>query len=496
MIKIKSIKNKIVTISGKYDYHINQCFLLSKYVIGYVIIAENDIAKLLTIGDIREVKINELVKEIKDANIVRLYENYFGNIITPFGQLLTNSEAGKGELISQSTLEGEHINILDRKKINEPLSTGLMIIDLMVSIGKGQRELIIGDRNTGKTTIATNVIVNQENKIKTVYVAIGQKKSNIVALRQFLNIYGVSDSTIIIHASSDNSTEQFYAPHIGIAMAEAIAKGGEDVLVILDDLSKHANICREISLLLERNPGHEAYPSDMFSIHSSILERGGSFNNKYKNSTITILPIVETINGDIASTIPSNLISITDGQIFTSVDKFNEGIFPAIDIPKSVSRTGSLVRHETIREISLGLKREYIILNDLKKYNEMSIQVTDEVKMRIKKFAILEKILSQPNADVYDNSYMFILLSLYFNDFINEDTIINDFRMKINKFAEIDKSVSKVLETIPNSKVSLVQRMDYVCIVINPILNAINSIFDSNISKPNWLNVIGGIKED
>ena len=494
MIKIKNIKNKIITIYGKHDFHINQCFLLSKKVFGYVIIAENDTAKLLVVGDTKDVKVNDVIKEVKNGNVVRLYRNFFGNVITPFGKLLTNSADGVGQLLSKSTFEGEYIDILDRKKINEPLSTGLMIIDTMISIGKGQRELIIGDRNTGKTTIATNIIINQENKIKTVYVAIGQKRSNIVALREFLNIYGVNKSTIIIYASPDNPTEQFYAPHIGISIAESIAKLGEDVLVILDDLSKHANVCREISLLLERNPGREAYPSDIFSTHSSILERGGSFNNKYRNSTITILPIVETINGDIASTIPSNLISITDGQIFTSIDKFNEGVFPAIDIPKSVSRTGSVVRHKTIREISLGLKREYIILNDLKKYNEMSIQVTDNVKKKIKKFYILEQILSQKNSDVYDNKYMFILLSLYLSGSINEETKFHNFRRIINKFSLFDKSIPNILKMIEDDTIDLSKKISYVSIVFQPILNAINGKFDSNISKHDWLNMMKGDK--
>ncbi|MCK5789038.1 MAG: ATP F0F1 synthase subunit alpha, partial [Chlamydiia bacterium] len=322
MPKISKIKDNIVTISGEYKYKQDQYFKLSSNSKGFVLSATPNEAQLLVIGNPSELKMNTEVSPTSDTSAIEVHEHYFGKIITPIGDVVHPTNNNKeSKIFGKGDLESKTPSILDRVPLNRPLNTGLLVVDTMIPIGKGQRELIIGDRNTGKTTIALNAIINQnDKKTKVIYVAIGQKRNSVIQSYNILKENNSIDDTIIIFANPDSSAEQFLAPKIGMAMAEAIAYQGYDVLIVFDDLTKHANVYREVSLSIGRNPGREAYPTDIFYQHSSLLERAGSFNNKYKNGTITALPIVETVQGDIASLIPSNVISITDGQIFTSHD--------------------------------------------------------------------------------------------------------------------------------------------------------------------------------
>lgn len=385
MPKITKIHDNIVTIEGKYDYKQDQLFRLSKDAIGFVISATTTEANLLAVGDPSTIVNKKTVTKISDTfDKVEVYSNFFGSIITPFGQILHPDKKSNGTLLGKGMIDAPSPELLDRIKLSNPLETGIIAIDTMIPIGCGQRELIIGDRNTGKTTIALNAIINQKDKnVKTIYVSVGQKRNSVINTYNILEENGALQDAIIIFSNPDSSAEQFLAPRIGMAMAEALAYKGQDVLVIIDDLTKHANVYREISLSIGKNPGREAYPTDIFYQHSRLLERAGRFNAKYKNGSITCLPIVETVQGDIASLIPSNVISITDGQIFTSSDLFNEGKFPAINIGLSVSRTGSAVQSKGLKFASRGLKTEYSALFEIKKFSDMSIDISDELKGKI-----------------------------------------------------------------------------------------------------------------
>ena len=452
MPKISKIKDNIVTIKGNYKYKQEQYFQLSSNSKGFVLSATADEAQLLVIGNPSELKMNTDVTPTKDTSAVEVHEHYFGKIITPIGEVVhpVNNDS-QSKLFGTGDLDSKTPSILDRVPLNRPLNTGLLVVDTMIPIGKGQRELIIGDRNTGKTTIALNAIINQKDKkTKVIYVAIGQKRNSVIQSYNILKENDSMDDSIIIFANPDSSAEQFLAPNIGMAMAEAIAYKGYDVLIVFDDLTKHANVYREVSLSIGRNPGREAYPTDIFYQHSSLLERAGSFNKKYNNGTITALPIVETVQGDIASLIPSNVISITDGQIFTSHDMFNNGEYPAIDVQLSVSRTGSSVQSKMIKRISKSMKAEHAKLFEIKKFAEMSIDVSDDLSKKIEQWNGLNNILLQFGYVGYSKEMIVVLIEMFKAGAMGRLISPRDFSLVIQNFM-LEDEVGKIIASKINS---------------------------------------------
>jgi F-type H+-transporting ATPase subunit alpha len=289
-----------------------------------------------------------------------------GRVVNPLGDPVD----GKGSLVAEEWLpvESPAPPVIDRGPVDTPLQTGIISIDAMIPIGKGQRELIIGDRQTGKTAIAIDAIINQKDKdVYCVYCAIGQKSSSVAAIIKNLEKFGALDYTFVVFASaSDSAALQYLAPYSAVAMAEHFMRQGKDVLVIYDDLSKHAVAYRTISLLLRRPPGREAFPGDVFYLHSRLLERAAKLSKEKGGGSITALPIVETQAGDISSYIPTNVISITDGQIFLDSEQFNAGFRPAIDVGLSVSRVGGSAQTKAIRKVSGRLRL------DLAQYREMA----------------------------------------------------------------------------------------------------------------------------
>lgn len=417
MPKISKIKDNIVTIKGSAKYKIDDRYQLSKNAVGVVLKATEDEANLLVVGDPSDVKVNVSVNQIKANEEVEVYKHYFGKIINPFGEVIHPNGfevPKKPEKIGTSLRLNKSPSIIDRVKLSEPIDTGIIAIDTMIPVGKGQRELIIGDRSTGKTSIALSTIVNQRNsKVKCIYVAIGQKRNSVISVYNSLKTHDALKNTIVVFSNPDSSAEQLFAPTIGMAMAEALAYNGEEVLIVIDDLTKHANVCREISLSIGKNPGREAYPTDIFFQHSSLLERAGKFSKKYNNGSITCLPIVETVQGDLASLIPSNIISITDGQIFMNTEAYNKGLLPAIDIQLSVSRTGSSVQSRVIKEYSKGLKTEHATLSDVKKFADMSIDISDSLIEKIEKWDAMNNILVQYGFDGYTRQEIVLLIKLF-----------------------------------------------------------------------------------
>ena len=286
---------------------------------------------------------------------------------------------------------------MDRQSVNSPLETGIKVIDSMIPIGKGQRELIIGDRQTGKTAIAIDTIINQKRKnVICIYVAIGQKNSSVAQIAQRLNQYGCMDYTVIIDASISEPAPLLYiSPFSGTAMAEYWMYQGKDVLIIFDDLYKHAISYRSLSLLLKRNPGREAFPGDIFYLHSRLLERCAKLNSALGGGSITALPIVETLAGDISAYIPTNVISITDGQIFLQTDLFNAGQRPAIDIGLSVSRVGSAAQYKAMKKVSSSLKMSLANYNELQSFAQFGSDLDENTKKIIHHGNILMEILKQ-----------------------------------------------------------------------------------------------------
>ena len=320
-----------------------------------------------------------------------------GRVVSPLGQPLDN--LGRVHTQSLRPLESPAPGILDRKPVSKPMETGLMAIDAMVPIGRGQRELIIGDRQTGKTSVAVDTILNQSGKnIACVYVAIGQKASSVAQIIEKLRGAGAMEYTIIVCATaSDSATMQYIAPYAGCAMAEWFMENGRDALVVYDDLTKHAVSYRAMSLLLRRPPGREAYPGDVFYLHSRLLERAASLSQARGGGTMTALPIIETQAGDISAYIPTNVISITDGQIFLDTELFREGMRPAVSGGLSVSRVGGAAQEKAMRKVSGQLRLELAQYRELQVFAQFSSDMDESTQDMLRYGGILSELLKQKN---------------------------------------------------------------------------------------------------
>lgn len=325
-------------------------------------------------------------------------DNFLGRIVNPLAQPID----GKGEISASEArlLESTAPGIIARRSVYEPLQTGLIAIDSMIPIGRGQRELIIGDRQTGKTAIAIDTILNQKAKdVICVYVAIGQKASSVAQVVNTLQERDALNYTIIVAATADSpATLQYLAPYTGASLAEFFMYKGKHTLVIYDDLSKQAQAYREMSLLLRRPPGREAYPGDVFYLHSRLLERSAKLNNDLGGGSMTALPIVETQEGDVSAYIPTNVISITDGQIFLSADIFNAGIRPAINVGISVSRVGSAAQPKAMKQVAGKLKLELAQFAELEAFSQFASDLDQATQNQLARGQRLRELLKQPQA--------------------------------------------------------------------------------------------------
>lgn len=492
MPKITKIKDNIITLKGTFAYQQNQMFNLSTTAQGMVITATKNEAKLLLIGDASTIKTQtEATIAKQKISQIDVLSSYFGAIISPWGKILKQPKTKKTKevkIIATGDLNNYPPFLLDRQKLKNPLPTGMLTIDALIPLGLGQRELIIGDRGTGKTTIALNTIINQKNKaVKCVYVAIGQKTSSLTSIYHTLKKADVLKQTIIIFANPDNPAEQMLAPQIGMAMAEALAYQGEDIIVILDDLTKHANIYREISLSIGKNPGRESYPSDIFHVHAKLLERAGFFNKQYQEGSITCLPIVETVQNDVASLIPSNIISITDGQIFTSSELFNSGFYPAINIGLSVSRTGSAVQSPRIKKIAQGLKAQYASLAEVKKFADMAIEISAELQAKIKNWTAINNLLVQFGNQGYSEVQMEIMIILFRLGFFKD--IINpiDFTLAFFHYCKHDEGAEKLITKLANNEINtLAEKEKAITVIFGPLAQVASGVEDGLISPQEY----------
>lgn len=372
-----------------------------------------------------------------------------GRVVDPLGNPLD----GKGAIKSKEMAPAERIapGVLARKSVHEPLMTGVIAIDAMVPIGRGQRELIIGDRQTGKTAIAVDTMINQhkqETGVINIYVAVGQKMSKIARLVERLKREGVMEQSIVIATSAaDPAPLQYLAPYAGCAMGEYFRDNAQHALIIYDDLTKHAAAYRQMSLLLRRPPGREAYPGDVFYLHSRLLERAAKLNDELGAGSLTALPIIETQAGDISAYIPTNVISITDGQIFMETNLFYQGIRPAVSVGLSVSRVGGSAQTKAVKSVAKSLRVDLAQFRELASFSQFSTDLDADTKQRIERGQRLTELLKQPQFSPYATWEMYVMLVAATEgafDKVNVDKIktaeaalLREFRNKHKKLLEV-----------------------------------------------------------
>jgi F-type H+-transporting ATPase subunit alpha len=369
-------------------------------LLGLVLNLEEDAVKVVVLGDSSRVSEGMRVQRTKKLLSIPVGASIIGRVVSPLGAAID----GKGALTGEKDMPIERVayGVMERSSVNEPIHTGIKAIDSMIPIGRGQRELIIGDRGTGKTTVAIDTIINQKYEPKDkrpicIYVAIGQKRSKTASLMAKLEAAGAMEYTIIVATSaSEASPMLFLAPFAGAAIGEYFMQQGKDVLVVFDDLSKHANAYRQMSLLLRRPPGREAYPGDIFYLHSRLLERSAKLSQELGGGSITALPIIETQEGDVSAYIPTNVISITDGQIFLEGDLFNKGIRPALNVGISVSRVGSSAQTKAMKKVAGKIRLELAQFRELEAFVQFASDLDDDTKKRIESGRKYVELLKQP----------------------------------------------------------------------------------------------------
>ena len=388
------------------------CYGLDKAMLGELLIFPHDVYGMVMnldeddvgavlFGSDKQIMEGDSVKRTGRVVEVPVGDSLLGRVINSLG--LPLDEKGPVEFEKTRPIERIAPGVMTRKSVNTPLETGIKAIDAMIPIGRGQRELIIGDRQTGKTSICLDTIINQKGKnVKCVYVAIGQKNSTVATLVERLRNLGCLDYvTVISSGASESAPMQYIAPFAGMAIAEEWMERGEDVLIVFDDLSKHAVAYRTLSLLLKRSPGREAYPGDIFYLHSRLLERACRLSDEFGGGSITALPIVETQAGDISAYIPTNIISITDGQIFLVVDYFNAGQRPAVDSGFSVSRVGSSAQFKAMKQVASSLKIELASYREMLSFAQFGSDLDESTKQTLEHGGVLMETLKQKQFNPY-----------------------------------------------------------------------------------------------
>jgi len=393
---VQHIGNGVATLSGLPRSCTDELVLFPTGVRGLILNLEHDHVDVVLLGSDEGIQGGDQVTATGERLQIPVGRNLLGRVVNPLGQPL--DERGPIESVYYTHLEHEAPGIVEREPVNEPLLTGWKMVDALVPIGRGQRELIIGDRQTGKTALAVDAILNQKgNGVACFYVAIGQKKSSTLAVIETLREAGALDyTTVIVSSPDDPPALRYLAPYAGCTMAEGVMWDGHDVLVIYDDLTRHADSYRELSLLLRRPPGREAYPGDIFYLHSRLLERACKLNEEAGGNSLTALPIVETQRGNMSAYIPTNLISITDGQILLDSDLFNRGVKPAIDAGRSVSRVGGAAQVPAMRALASTLRLELAQFEEVARFARFGTDVDEATQRQIRRGERLQRLLTQP----------------------------------------------------------------------------------------------------
>lgn len=434
----KALSQELLTIETKGTEVPALAFNLEETLIGAVILGQADL-----------VKVGDRVRQTGKVLSIKVGPELMGRVLNPVGEPLD----GKGVLFKNPEkapdyfLERAAPNVVDRESVNTPLHAGLKAIDSMIPIGRGQRELIIGDRQTGKTSLAIDTILNQKlrpqdadrKQVVCIYVAVGQKSSKVAKIINQLQSEGAMDYTIVVAApASDPAALQYLAPYTGCAIGEYFMDRGQDALVIYDDLSKHADAYRQISLLLRRPPGREAYPGDIFYLHARLLERAAKLNKEKGGGSLTALPVIETKLGDVSSYIPTNVISITDGQIYLESGLFYQGIRPAVNVGLSVSRVGSSAQTKAMKKVAGRLRLELAQFRELQAFVQFSSDLDENTKKKIKRGQLLTEVLKQTDGSPFSFERQVVILFAALNGFMDDLPLerVKEFEEKLIDYLE------------------------------------------------------------
>ena len=422
-------------------------------IYGMVLNLEEDNVGAVLLGSSHNINEGDIVKTTGRVVEVPVGDAMLGRVVNSLGQPVD----GKGPIQTDKFHKIERVasGVITRKSVDTPLQTGIKAIDSMVPIGRGQRELIIGDRQTGKTAIAIDTIINQKGQnVKCIYVAIGQKASTVANIVKTLEEYGaMSYTTVVVSTASDLAPLQYIAPYSGCAIGEAWMENGEDVLVVYDDLSKHATAYRTLSLLLRRPPGREAYPGDVFYLHSRLLERAARMSEEYGGGSLTALPIIETQAGDVSAYIPTNVISITDGQIYLETEMFNSGFRPAINAGLSVSRVGGAAQIKAMKKIAAPIRTELAQYRELASFAQFGSELDADTKEKLAQGERIKEVLKQPQYQPMPVQYQVIIIYAVTHKYLLDVPVEDITRFEKEFFEYLDTKYPEVPKAIAAEKV-------------------------------------------
>lgn len=435
---VEEIGDGIARISGLSDVMASEMLEFPDGKLGVALNLEEDTVGAIILGEEKGIKAGDTVKSTGRILEVPVGEAVIGRVVNPLGQAID----GKGDIKSEKRYPIEKIapRVITRESVSQPVQTGIKAIDSMIPIGRGQRELIIGDRQVGKTAITIDTIINQKGQNMTcIYVAIGQKESKVAKMVAELEKHGAMEyTTVVVAGASDPASLTFIAPYAGCAIGEYMMDQGKDVLVIYDDLSKHAWAYRQISLLLRRPPGREAYPGDVFYLHSRLLERAAKLNPDYGGGSLTALPIIETQAADISAYIPTNVISITDGQIYLEPDLFYQGIRPALNIGLSVSRVGSAAQSKAMKKVAGKLRMELAQYRELAAFAQFGSDLDEATQKQLERGKRLTEILKQGQYEPMSVAQQVVILYAAINGYTDDVPVdrIQEFETELHLFFE------------------------------------------------------------
>ena len=446
------VADGIARIYGLENAMQGELLLFPGDVYGMVLNLEEDNVGAVLLGDQSNISEGDTVKTTGRVVEVPVGDALLGRVVNALGQPID----GKGPIHTDKFRQIERVapGVITRKSVDTPLQTGIKAIDAMVPIGRGQRELIIGDRQTGKTAIAIDTIINQKGKdVLCIYVAIGQKASTVASIVKTLTEYGAMDyTTVVASTASELAPLQYIAPYSGCAMGEEWMEEGKDVLVVYDDLSKHATAYRTLSLLLRRPPGREAYPGDVFYLHSRLLERAAKLSDELGGGSLTALPLIETQAGDVSAYIPTNVISITDGQIYLETEMFNAGFRPAVNAGLSVSRVGGAAQIKAIKKIAAPIRVELAQYRELAAFSQFGSELDEDTKEKLAQGERIKEILKQPQYQPMGVEYQVIIIYAATKKYLLDIPVekIQQFEKELFQF--IDTKYPEIPETIRTKK--------------------------------------------
>ncbi|HEY3331637.1 MAG TPA: F0F1 ATP synthase subunit alpha [Capsulimonadaceae bacterium] len=449
---ILSVGDGIARVYGLAETMVGELLEFPGHIFGIALNLEEDSVGAVILGDDRDIKEGDVVKRTGRIIQVPVGEALIGRTVNTLGEPLD----GKGPIASTefALIETPAPGVVDRQPVKEPLQTGIKAIDSMIPIGRGQRELIIGDRQTGKTTIAIDTILNQKDTdVYCIYVAIGQKASTVANIVRILTEKGAMDYTTVVAANaSDPAALQYLAPYAGCCIGEYFRDNGKHALIIYDDLSKQAVAYREVSLLLRRPPGREAYPGDIFYLHSRLLERAAKLSKEKGGGSLTALPIIETQAGDVSAYIPTNVISITDGQIFLEADLFNSGVRPAVNVGISVSRVGGSAQTKAMKGVAGKLKLELAQFREVQAFSQFASDLDKATQAQLNRGLRTVEALKQPPYEPVPLSKQVVTIYAVTNGYV-DDLAVNEVRaFEAALIKHLEEKYPEVLETIGREK--------------------------------------------